>query len=91
MDVLHNFVRKKDGVRFEDESYECPLQTCHPTGTRANRNGLYVRDYFSNYFISPQGSIPGNMKKFKKPILYAGLVSISVIIMSNNVFTKNKT
>lgn len=55
--VLHNFVRKHDGIIFHDESYECPLPVIQPVGTRANTAGTHIRDYFANYFTSPQGSV----------------------------------
>lgn len=56
--ILHNFVRKKDGIRVEDESYECPLEDINPVGIRADSNSIQVRDYFADYFVSPQGSVP---------------------------------
>lgn len=56
--VLHNFVRRKDGIRVEDECYECPLPGMSLIGLRADSAGTEVRDYFANYFISPQGSVP---------------------------------
>lgn len=56
--VLHNFVRRRDGIRVEDECYECPLEGLSGHGLRADYSGIEVRDYFSNYFISPQGSLP---------------------------------
>ncbi|CAH1968365.1 unnamed protein product [Acanthoscelides obtectus] len=61
--VLHNFVRKKDGIRVNDELYESPMQSCHPTGTRAKICGLKIRDYFANYFTSPEGSRPWQYDK----------------------------
>lgn len=56
--VLHNFVRRKDGIRVDDECYECPLEGLSRIGLRADSAGTEVRDYFANYFISPQGSVP---------------------------------
>lgn len=55
--ILHNFVRKKDGIVVEEEGYECPLESLQPVGIRADTCGINVRDYFANYFLSPQGSI----------------------------------
>lgn len=64
--VLHNFVRKKDGIRFEDTLYSCPslenLANCNVRGTGTG-TGLSVRDYFANYFTSPSGSIPWQYDK----------------------------
>jgi hypothetical protein len=56
--VLHNYVRQRDGVNFEDTLYECPLQSINSTKVRSSRAGTTTRDYFAKYFISPQGSIP---------------------------------
>lgn len=61
--ILHNFVRKKDGVQMEDEFYECLLQSCPPAGIRPNRVGLNIRDYMANYFTSPEGSVPWQYDK----------------------------
>lgn len=56
--ILHNFVRRKDGIIAEDEFYSCPLEGISSVGVRADLQGTAVRDYFANYFISPQGSVP---------------------------------
>lgn len=61
--ILHNFVRRNDGVRTEDESYECLLQGCEPVGIRADVCGMQIRDYFANYFVTPQGSVPWQYDK----------------------------
>lgn len=55
--VLHNFIRKRDGIRFEDTLHECPLDNIEAIGTRSSMQGTTVRDYFKDYFISPQGSL----------------------------------
>lgn len=55
--ILHNYVRKHDELRFEDTLYECPLENIPTVGTRSNATGVAVRDYFANYFISPQGCV----------------------------------
>jgi len=52
-----NFVRKNDGTQFEEELYACPMSDIEPVGIRSSRPGIDVRYYFSNYFISPQGSL----------------------------------
>lgn len=44
--ILHNFVRKKDGVRVEYECYKCPSESTHPVGIRADICGTNVRDTF---------------------------------------------
>lgn len=56
--VLHNFVRRRDGIRVADECYESPLEGISRIGVRADFSGTEVRDYFANYFISLQGSVP---------------------------------
>lgn len=61
--VLHNFVRKNDGTKFEDEFYACPLDDLDSVGTRATKCGNDVRDYFANYFTSPAGSLPWQYDK----------------------------
>ena len=61
--VLHNYVHKKDGVRFEDTCYECPLQNVNATKARGTGDGINVRDYFAKYFTSPAGAIPWQYEK----------------------------
>ena len=56
--MLHNVVRKKDGVWAKDEYYECSLEDITQVGLRGDSNGLNVRDYFADYFISSQRSVP---------------------------------
>ncbi|XP_046679392.1 protein ALP1-like [Homalodisca vitripennis] len=56
--VLNNFVRRKDGIRVEDECYECPLVCIQQVGVRGTSSGIEARDYLADYFISPQGSLP---------------------------------
>jgi hypothetical protein len=34
--LLHNYVRKNDGIRFDDILYECPLESVRPVGTRSS-------------------------------------------------------
>lgn len=55
--ILHNFVRKRDGLKFEDTLYDCPLDNMIAVGTRANTKGTELREYLSHYFVSPQGSL----------------------------------
>lgn len=61
--VLHNFVRKKDGYKFEDLLYQDPLDNIPAQGVRGTRDGTQVRDYFATYFTSPQGSVPWQYEK----------------------------
>lgn len=55
--VLHNYVRIKDGVRFADTLYECPLESIIPCGVRGNVCGVNIGDYFAFHFTSPQGAV----------------------------------
>jgi len=54
--ILHNFVRQRDGLQFQDTLYECPLDSIKAVGTRGNVTGTAVREYFAKYFTSPLGS-----------------------------------
>jgi len=56
--VLHNYVRKNDGIQFDDTLCERPLESVEPVGTRGSVRGIAVREYFAKYFTSPQGSVP---------------------------------
>lgn len=61
--ILHNYVRQRDGVRFEDTLYECPLTEMNPTNVRGNHIGTTTREYFMKYFTTPGGSIPWQYEK----------------------------
>lgn len=56
--VLHNFVWQRDGVTFDDTLYECPLESINPCRVRPPTSAVSVREYFTEYFTSPEGSIP---------------------------------
>lgn len=54
--ILHNFVRKRDGVNYEDtETHPFPDVRCFGRGPR--KQGLDVRDYFADYFLN-KGAVP---------------------------------
>ncbi|CAI6359554.1 unnamed protein product [Macrosiphum euphorbiae] len=57
--VLHNYVSIKDGVRFTDTLYNCPMDnlTIINENNRGRNNMDSVRQYMSSYFISPEGAI----------------------------------
>ena len=55
--MLHNYVRIKDGIRFTDTCYECPLQNIPSSYMRGTASGTAIRDYFSSYFTSVQGCV----------------------------------
>lgn len=60
--VLHNFIRVRDGVNFEDAtSYQDFHDVEFPNGTQ--RLGRTVRDNFATYFMSPEGELPWQMSK----------------------------
>jgi hypothetical protein len=61
--VLHNYVRKNYGIRFEYSLYNCPLESVQPVGTSGSVKGFAARDYFAKYFTSLQGSIPWQYSK----------------------------
>ncbi|KAL4720201.1 hypothetical protein ACJJTC_008719 [Scirpophaga incertulas] len=61
--IVHNFVRKYDGIRFKDELYGCNLRNMDPTSARPTVNCIEKRDYFGNYFTSSSGSIPWQYDK----------------------------
>jgi len=50
--ILHNFVRRRDGVNFEDTlSNSLDDLEEHQNDTRGRSQGKDVRDYFANYFL----------------------------------------
>lgn len=55
--VLHNYVRQRDGVSFDDTLYECPIQSINPCRVRSPASAVSKREYFTSYFTSPQGSV----------------------------------
>lgn len=50
--ILHNFVRKRDGINFEEAETHC-LDDIEARGTGARSQGIEVRDYFADYFMGP--------------------------------------
>lgn len=56
--ILHNFVRRRDGVNFEDTlSNSLGDLEEHQNDTGGRSQGKDVRDYFANYFLEA-GSVP---------------------------------
>ena len=49
--VLHNFVRRRDGVNYYDETEECPFRDVTNTGPAPRVLGIQVRDFFADYFV----------------------------------------
>lgn len=56
--ILHNFVRKRDGICFEDTLFNCPFEDISNIGVRGTDNGIETRKYFTNYFTTSLGSVP---------------------------------
>ncbi|XP_025194756.1 protein ALP1-like isoform X2 [Melanaphis sacchari] len=50
--ILHNFVRKRDGINYED-SQTHNFEDIEARGTGTRSDGVEVRDYFANYFMGP--------------------------------------
>ena len=63
--ILHNFVRQRDGLQFQDTLYECTLDSIKAVGTSGNVTGTAVREYFGKYFASPLGFVPWQYEKFE--------------------------
>jgi len=54
--VLHNYVRKYDGIQFDDTLYECPLQSVQAVGPRGSDRGIAV-----SISLHHNGQFPGGM------------------------------
>ncbi|XP_008179993.1 protein ALP1-like [Acyrthosiphon pisum] len=50
--ILHNFVRKRDGINYEDSEVNS-IDDIETYGGGARSQGVSVRDYFANYFMGP--------------------------------------
>lgn len=55
--ILHNFVRQRDGINFDDMATSQLVDDLEVRGTAPRTQGLQVRDYFSDYFMGP-GAVP---------------------------------
>lgn len=59
--VLHNFVRERDGLNYEDthlENTSALNNIPHAQTKRAGPSANAIRNIFSDYFISQAGSVP---------------------------------
>ncbi|KAF0713367.1 protein ANTAGONIST OF LIKE HETEROCHROMATIN PROTEIN 1-like, partial [Aphis craccivora] len=57
--VIHNFVRRRDGVEYED-TLHCPFESINYETNLARGSTVgarAVRDYFATYFDSPEGKL----------------------------------
>ncbi|XP_050532495.1 uncharacterized protein LOC126900658 [Daktulosphaira vitifoliae] len=55
--ILHNFVRNRDGFRFEDTLSINGFESLNDSIDVYNRSGNILRDQFANYFISEAGKV----------------------------------
>lgn len=55
--ILHNFVRCRDGIQFTDTVYDCPLEGIATNPSDRTILAANIRNYFANYFTSPQGAL----------------------------------
>lgn len=50
--VLHNFVRRRDGVNYED-TFTHPFEDLTNSGPAPRHQGIEVRDFYAEYFMGP--------------------------------------
>lgn len=55
--VLHNYVRLRDGYRYEDTLFESPLPGMRTTTIRPSSRSRNTRDIFADYFMN-EGQLP---------------------------------
>lgn len=55
--VLHNYVRLRDGYRYDDTLYETSLNSLNCEAVRPNARSKNIRDRFADYFVN-EGKIP---------------------------------
>nr|CAI5866952.1 unnamed protein product [Callosobruchus analis] len=61
--VLHNFVRLRDGFKFED-TLTCAMVDIPVIGTGGTgKSAKQVRDTLAEFFITPAGSVPWQYHK----------------------------
>ncbi|XP_049766313.1 uncharacterized protein LOC126095580 [Schistocerca cancellata] len=61
--LLHNFVRDRDGIQFEDTVTIQGLQDMSPCLVRGGNIANGIREDFAYYFISPEGEVPWQLQK----------------------------
>lgn len=59
--VLHNYVRLRDGFRFDQTLFQTSLNSLHRTTERPGTRHLNTRDTFADYFMN-EGQIPWQQK-----------------------------
>lgn len=55
--ILHNYVRKHDGLRSRDLLFQSTLQNISHTRHRSTMNSIRNREYLANYFTSSRGAV----------------------------------
>lgn len=51
--ILHNYVRKKDGYRYEDTLYQAPLVSLREGNVpKGSKPATSTRDRYADYFVS---------------------------------------
>ena len=57
--ILHNYVRCKDGYKFEDVlTVEGVGELARDITSRGSRNAVNTRERLADYFMSPEGEVP---------------------------------
>lgn len=59
--VLHNYVRLRDGYRFDHTLYNTSLNSLNSDTVRPNTRSLNIRDRFAEYFVN-EGQLPWQNK-----------------------------
>lgn len=59
--VLHNYVRLRDGFRFDETLFQSSLSSLNCTTVRPNMRSLNTRDTFADYFMN-EGKLPWQHK-----------------------------
>lgn len=55
--ILHNFVRTRDGYKFDHTLSIHGFETSNDTIDTQNRSGNSIRDMFANYFSTEEGKV----------------------------------
>ncbi|CAF4908185.1 unnamed protein product [Pieris macdunnoughi] len=61
--VLHNFVTQHDGLRQQDKMAISMFPQLRPHVNEESLAVNFIRYQFANYFMSPEGAIPCQLKK----------------------------
>ncbi|XP_052744688.1 uncharacterized protein LOC128199405 [Bicyclus anynana] len=61
--VLHNFVIQHDGLKQQDNMAISRFSQLRPHSNEESLAENFIRDQFANYFMSPEGALPWQLKK----------------------------